>query len=111
MTDRNESEGMQELDLPEGSEGPQGASRHPGLVHRPTRPWLGPHRPLVHRVARPVIEFLHIEASDAILLFVAALIALLWANSPWGETYTELWATELSVGIGASASARTSVTG
>jgi Na+:H+ antiporter, NhaA family len=34
------------------------------------------------------------------MLLVAALIALLWANSPWAAAYTALWQTELSLGFG-----------
>ncbi len=34
------------------------------------------------------------------MLLAAALIALLWANSPWGYAYARLWQTELSLGVG-----------
>ena len=43
-------------------------------------------------------EFIHDEAFSGILLLVCALIALLWANSPWGATYDALWSTELTLG-------------
>jgi NhaA family Na+:H+ antiporter len=43
-------------------------------------------------------EFIHDEAFGGILLLVCALTALIWANSPWGETYDAVWATELSLG-------------
>jgi NhaA family Na+:H+ antiporter len=43
-------------------------------------------------------EFVHDEAFGGILLLVCALAALIWANSPWGETYEALWATELTLG-------------
>ena len=43
-------------------------------------------------------EFIHDEAFGGILLLVCALIALLWANSPWGATYDALWSTELTLG-------------
>src|SRR5829696_8646485 len=43
-------------------------------------------------------EFIHDEALGGILLLVCALIALLWANSPWSETYDALWSTELTLG-------------
>src|SRR5688500_9368126 len=43
-------------------------------------------------------EFVHDEASGGILLLVCAVIALAWANSPWGETYNALWSTELTLG-------------
>lgn len=47
---------------------------------RPT--WLRSDRFLARSVARPVNRFLHIEASGGVLLAGAALIALVWANSP-----------------------------
>jgi Na+:H+ antiporter, NhaA family len=43
-------------------------------------------------------EFIHDEAFGGILLLVCALTALIWANSPWGETYGAVWATELTLG-------------
>jgi NhaA family Na+:H+ antiporter len=43
-------------------------------------------------------EFIHDEAFGGILLLVCALAALIWANSPWGETYDALWSTELTLG-------------
>jgi NhaA family Na+:H+ antiporter len=43
-------------------------------------------------------EFIHDEAFSGILLLLCALTALLWANSPWGETYDALWETDLTLG-------------
>ena len=43
-------------------------------------------------------EFIHDEAFSGILLLVCALIALVWANSPWGATYDAVWSTELTLG-------------
>src|SRR5918993_2761741 len=43
-------------------------------------------------------EFIHDEAFGGILLLVCALAALIWANSPWGETYDALWSAELTLG-------------
>lgn len=36
-------------------------------------------------------EFVHSEVSGAVLLFVATLLALLWANSAWHASYTWFW--------------------
>jgi Na+:H+ antiporter, NhaA family len=68
-----------------------------GLHVRPTRPWLGPHRPFVQRLAQPVVDFLHIEAAGGVLLLVAAVMALAWANSPWSSAYDSLWGTEVGL--------------
>lgn len=45
-------------------------------------------------------KFLHTESSSAIVLFVAALLALVWANSPWSASYQALWHLELGVRLG-----------
>ena len=62
--------------------------------------WLGSDRLLARLVGRPVARFLHIEAAGGILLLGATVIALVWANSPWSESYEELWTTVLTVEIG-----------
>ncbi len=49
---------------------------------------------------RPVQRFMHEEASSGIMLFVAAVVALVWANSPWYHTYEELFEMHLSIGFG-----------
>jgi NhaA family Na+:H+ antiporter len=52
------------------------------------------------RLPKAVREFLETEASGGILLLVAALAALVWANSPWGASYQSLWHTDLNVNFG-----------
>src|ERR671933_974197 len=54
----------------------------------------------VEKIVRPFQEFTEKESSSGILLIATAIVALVWANSPWGNSYTELWATKLSVGLG-----------
>jgi NhaA family Na+:H+ antiporter len=49
---------------------------------------------------RPLERFLRIEAASGILLFVAAAVALVWANSPWAESYVHLWHTPLGLRVG-----------
>lgn len=59
--------------------------------------------PLVEfaRVAgRPLEAFLRIEAASGILLFVAAAVALAWANSPWADGYLHFWHTPVGIRIG-----------
>jgi NhaA family Na+:H+ antiporter len=51
-------------------------------------------------LARPVVRFLHIEASGGVLLLVATVAALGWANSPWSTSYEDLWGTTLSIRFG-----------
>lgn len=52
------------------------------------------------RLPLAVREFLNAEPSGGIVLMVAAVCALIWANSPWDSAYTGLWDTEFSLSIG-----------
>lgn len=36
-------------------------------------------------------RFMHRESSSGILLLGATVLALVWANSPWGDSYKALW--------------------
>lgn len=73
--------------------------------HRPTHPSIPPEawapaRRLALSVRGSIDRFLHIEAAGGFVLLAAAAIALVWANSPWGESYDHLWHTPISLGIG-----------
>ncbi|HVE45202.1 MAG TPA: Na+/H+ antiporter NhaA [Acidimicrobiales bacterium] len=52
------------------------------------------------RVPRVVRQFLDTEAAGGIVLLVAAVVALVWANSPWQESYRTLWSTDLRLNLG-----------
>jgi len=52
------------------------------------------------QVATPLRSFIRTESGSAGLLVVAALVALLWANSPWSDSYESLWETPLTVSLG-----------
>ena len=54
----------------------------------------------ITQLMRPVQRFMHEEASSGIVLFVAAVVALVWANSPWYHTYEELFEMHVSIGFG-----------
>ena len=62
--------------------------------HEPVEPYPG------RRLPAPVRRFLDTEASSGILLLVAALVALIWANSPWSASYESLWHTDVAVNFG-----------
>jgi NhaA family Na+:H+ antiporter len=49
----------------------------------------------------PVERFLAIEAASGIVLFLAAAVALVWANSPWKDSYSALWRTPIGGRLGA----------
>ncbi|MDP9353981.1 MAG: Na+/H+ antiporter NhaA [Chloroflexota bacterium] len=43
-------------------------------------------------------EFIHNEAFGGVLLLTCALVALAWANSPWRESYHDLWHAKVTLG-------------
>jgi Na+/H+ antiporter NhaA len=68
----------------------------PGLLRRPftgRTAWA-------RNLAAPVRDFLSTEAASALVLFGAAAAALVWANSPWSDSYESFWSTELSIRVG-----------
>jgi NhaA family Na+:H+ antiporter len=56
------------------------------------------HRP---RLLSPVVAFLRTEAAGGVALVVAAVAAVVWANSPWASSYREIWSHRLAIGGGA----------
>jgi Na+/H+ antiporter NhaA len=53
-------------------------------------------------LAAPVRDYLSTETGGAAVLLAATIAALLWANSPWSDTYESFWGTELAVRLGDS---------
>lgn len=51
------------------------------------------------RVLRAARTFVGIEAASGIVLLLAAVVALVWANSPWDEQYFELLHTEIGIDL------------
>ncbi len=54
----------------------------------------------IEKLTYPIQEFLHKEASGGILLILFTIVALVWANSPFAESYHNLWHTNVSINIG-----------
>ena len=46
----------------------------------------------------PVQEFIHIQGISSVVLLGAAIVALIWANSPWHDSYHHVWEMELQLG-------------
>jgi NhaA family Na+:H+ antiporter len=61
---------------------------------------LGSDRRLARTVARPITRFLHVEAASGVLLLAAAVVALVWVNSPWSASYHDLWTTDVALTVG-----------
>ena len=53
----------------------------------------------IERVARPFQEFSESEAAGGVLLLSATVLALAWANSPWSESYSQLWEHKFTIGF------------
>ena len=51
-------------------------------------------------LAAPVRDFLSAETGGAVVMLGAVVAALLWANSPWPDSYESFWTTNLSVSLG-----------
>ena len=47
-------------------------------------------------LAAPVRDFLSAETGSAAVVLAAAIVALLWANSPWSHSYESVWATKVA---------------
>ncbi|MDH3754046.1 MAG: Na+/H+ antiporter NhaA [Acidimicrobiia bacterium] len=62
--------------------------------------WLGSDQRLARNLGRPINRFFHVEAAGGIVLLVATAIALIWANSPWSDSYHELWESQIELHIG-----------
>lgn len=56
--------------------------------------------PFVVRAVRPFQRFAETQSAGGIVLLVSAVVALAWANSPWGEAYFHLW--EIPIGFRAA---------
>ncbi|NNE73453.1 MAG: Na+/H+ antiporter NhaA [Acidimicrobiales bacterium] len=63
--------------------------------------FIGSDRRVARRIARPLQQFLHVEAASGILLLAATAIALLWVNVPlFGDSYHDFWETKATVSVG-----------
>ncbi len=62
------------------------------------------HTPRSHsssvRPLSPLRDFLSKETAGATLLCAGAVIALVWANSPWSSSYDDLWSTRVVMSFG-----------
>jgi NhaA family Na+:H+ antiporter len=69
---------------------------------KPTRPnAVAQHAgaPLADQLLAPFRRFAGTASAGGIVLLVATAVALVWANSPWRDTYHHLWETPLTLGV------------
>ncbi len=56
------------------------------------------HESLVTRaLVMPIQRFIHIQGISSFALLAAAILALVWANSPWHDSYHHVWELELTL--------------
>jgi NhaA family Na+:H+ antiporter len=65
-----------------------------------SRTWTDPTRNAARRFVRPLQDFIQTEASSGIVMLAAAIVAIVWANSPWFESYFALLETEILIELG-----------
>lgn len=63
-------------------------------------PLTAKRRQRVDRFTRPVQQFIATETAGGIVLLIAAVIALIWANSPWDHSYHEILEHHFAVDLG-----------
>jgi NhaA family Na+:H+ antiporter len=62
--------------------------------------WSESDRLVPRAVVQPMQRLLAHEASGGIVMLVAAVVAIAWANSPWSDSYEAFWGTLLRVELG-----------
>lgn len=68
---------------------------HKSLTRNLSQPQL-----LAERAFHTFERFIHIEAASGVVLLIAAALALIWANSPFADSYHSFWHLPLTVGLG-----------
>ena len=69
----------------------------------PDRPrtWVSSDRFIPRNFVRPALRFTNVEASSGIVLIVAAVAAMVWANlSVFGDSYLQFWETHFELSFG-----------
>jgi Na+/H+ antiporter NhaA len=70
-----------------------------GVAQAAATPYTG-RTAWARNLAAPVRDFLSTETGSGLVLALAAVAALAWANSPWWDSYESFWTTRLAVEIG-----------
>ncbi len=60
-------------------------------------------QPLIQPIVEPFQRFLHAQSTGGVLLLAATVAAMVWANSPWVESYETFWQTPVSLVVGSHA--------
>lgn len=60
-------------------------------------------QPLIQPMMEPFQRFIHAQSTGGVLLLAATVVAMLWANSPWAESYAIFWNMPVSLVVGSHA--------
>lgn len=56
--------------------------------------------PRIRKLLRPALKFFELEQSSGLLLIAVAVLAIVWANSPWAASYFSIWESKVGFGFG-----------
>lgn len=56
--------------------------------------------PVDKYIVKPVNQFISKSTTGGMVLFVAAVVAIFFANSPWAEAYSSIWQHKIGVSFG-----------
>ncbi|MGQ0634826.1 MAG: Na+/H+ antiporter NhaA [Planctomycetaceae bacterium] len=59
-----------------------------------------PHEP-IHKLVGPLARFLHVQAAGGLVLLICTFVALIAANSGFGESFLSFWMTPAGIRVGA----------
>jgi len=54
----------------------------------------------IDKILKPVERYMHGESTAGIVLLISAVIAMIWANSAWSDSYHHLWEYKISIQAG-----------
>jgi Na+:H+ antiporter, NhaA family len=54
----------------------------------------------IDKILKPVERYMHRESTAGIVLLVSAVVAMIWANSVWSDSYHHLWEYKISIQAG-----------
>ncbi|MEZ4572795.1 MAG: Na+/H+ antiporter NhaA [Thermomicrobiales bacterium] len=54
----------------------------------------------LEQLFRPLDRLFETQAASGVVLLIAAILAFVWANSPWASSYSSLWETQIDIAIG-----------
>ena len=76
------------------------ASKIPPIPETSKQIWSGRNGLVARRIGQPLRHFMELQASGGIVLLIATVVALVWANSPLQDSYSDFWYSHVNISIG-----------